>query len=165
MGQARKESTKINFWGPETARWGGGLPREGVVAEKFVPSLESLSSLGFGERNLGCPGNSAGNVPDPWGCSKSLCKKFVCIFRSLFGTEFVTKLVPVSGNFRDRIRATIIGRTPRGHTTARFLEGFLECSLKEVLLRRVLRRRLVRASIETEVLGRVLRRGGVIEGA
>ena len=39
---------------------GGGLPRQGVVAEKFVPSLESLSSLGFEERNLGCPGNFAG---------------------------------------------------------------------------------------------------------
>ena len=35
-----------------------------------------------------------------------------------------------------------------------------------MLLRRVLTRRLVRASIETEVLRRVLRRGGsVIEGA
>ena len=34
-----------------------------------------------------------------------------------------------------------------------------------MLLRRVLRRRLVRASIETEVLRRVLRRGAVIEGA
>ena len=48
-----------------------------------------------------------------------------------------------------------------GHATARFLEGFLEeGSLKEVLLRRVLRS-LVRVSIET----RVLRRGFVIEGA
>ena len=43
--QARKKSTKINFLGPETARWGGGLPLEGVVAENFVPALESLSSL------------------------------------------------------------------------------------------------------------------------
>ena len=43
--QARKKSIKIHFLGPETARWGGGLPREGVVAEKFVPSLDSLSSL------------------------------------------------------------------------------------------------------------------------
>ena len=35
-----------------------------------------------------------------------------------------------------------------------------------MLLRRVLRRRLVRVSIETEVLRRVLRRGGgVIQGA
>ena len=49
-----------------------------------------------------------------------------------------------------------------GHATARFLEGFLEGSLKEVLLIRVLGRRLVRVSIllETEVLRRVLRRGG-----
>ena len=38
----------------------GVLPREGAVAEKFVLSLESLSSLGFEERNLGCPGNFAG---------------------------------------------------------------------------------------------------------
>ena len=52
----RKKSTKINFFGPETAQSCGGLPREGVVAEKFAPSLESLSSLGFEEGNLGCPG-------------------------------------------------------------------------------------------------------------
>ena len=38
---------------------GGGLPLEGVVAEKFVPSLESLSSLGFKEKIMGCPGNFA----------------------------------------------------------------------------------------------------------
>ena len=63
--QARKKSTKINFLGPETARWGRGLPREGVVAEKFVPSLESLSSLGFEGRNLGCPGTFAGMSRTP----------------------------------------------------------------------------------------------------
>ena len=34
-----------------------------------------------------------------------------------------------------------------------------------MLLRRVLRRRLVRVSIETQVLRRVLSRGGVVEGA
>ena len=28
--QARKNSTKIDFLGPETAWWGGGLPRTGV---------------------------------------------------------------------------------------------------------------------------------------
>ena len=49
-----------------------------------------------------------------------------------------------------------------GHATARVLEGFVEGSLKEVLLRRVLRRHLVRISTETEVLRRVLRRGGVL---
>ena len=48
QNQARKKSTKINFLGPETARWGGGLPREGVVAEKFVPSLESLPWVSTG---------------------------------------------------------------------------------------------------------------------
>ena len=81
--QARKKSTKINFLGPETARWGGGLPHKGVVAEKFVPSLESLSCLGFEERNLGRPGNFAGMSRTPGGVQKVRAKKFVRIFRSL----------------------------------------------------------------------------------
>ena len=46
------------------------------------------------------------------------------------------------------------------------MEGFLEGSLKEVLLIRVLRRHLVRVSVGTGVLRRVLRGGGgVVEGA
>ena len=52
-----------------------------------------------------------------------------------------------------------------GHATACFLEGFIEGSLSLGASYKVLRRRLVRASIETKVLRRVLRRGGVIEGA
>ena len=39
----KQGSTKISFLG----RWGGSLPRKGVVVAKFVPSLESLSSLDF----------------------------------------------------------------------------------------------------------------------
>ena len=34
----------------------GVLPSEGVGVEKFVLSLESLSSLLFEASNLGCPG-------------------------------------------------------------------------------------------------------------
>ena len=75
MFQARKKSTKINFLGPETARWGGGLPLEGVVAKNFVPALESLSSLGFEERNLGCPGNFAGMSRTPGAVQKVCAKK------------------------------------------------------------------------------------------
>ena len=77
MLQARKKSTKINFLGPETARWGGGLPHEGVVAEKFVPSLESLSFLGFEKRNLECPGDFGGKSGTPGGLQK-VCAKKVC---------------------------------------------------------------------------------------
>ena len=73
--QARKKSTKIKFLGPETAQWGGGLPHEGVVAENFVPALETLSSLGFEERNLGCPGNFAGMSRTPGGVQKVCAKK------------------------------------------------------------------------------------------
>ena len=58
----------------------------------------------------------------------------------------------------------LIGCTPAGQATARCLEGFLGGSLKEVLLGRVLRRRLQSVSVGTGVLRRVLGRGGVIEG-
>ena len=71
---ASKKSTNINL-GPETARWGGGFPREGAVAEKFVPSLKGLSSLGFEERNLGCPGNFAGMSLTAKGAQKVCAKK------------------------------------------------------------------------------------------
>ena len=71
----KKKSTKIKFLGPETARWGGGLPREGVVAENFVPALETLSSLGFEERNPGCPGNFAGMSRTPGAVQKVRAKK------------------------------------------------------------------------------------------
>ena len=54
---------------------GGGLPLEGVVAENFVPALESLSSLGFEERNLGCPRNFAGMSRTPGGVRKVCAKK------------------------------------------------------------------------------------------
>ena len=57
----------MNFLGPETAWWGGGLPREGVVAEKFVPSLE--------ERDLGCPRMCAGMSRTPGGVQKVCIKK------------------------------------------------------------------------------------------
>ena len=43
--RARKERTKINLLGPETAVWGGGLPRDRVGVEKLVPSLESVFSF------------------------------------------------------------------------------------------------------------------------
>ena len=83
IDSARKKSTKINLLGPETAWWGGGLPLEGMVAENFVPALESMSSLGFEERSLGCPGNVAGMSRTPGDVQKVCAKKFVRIFRSL----------------------------------------------------------------------------------
>ena len=81
------DMARINFLGPETTRWGGGLPREGVVAEKFVPSLESLSSLGFEAVNLGCPGNLAGMSRILGGVqrvsAKKVCVRRVCAKKSL----------------------------------------------------------------------------------
>ena len=65
MIEPKKKSTKIYFLGSEIARWGGGLPLAGVVLEEFVPSLESLSSLGFEGGNPRCPGNFAGSSRTP----------------------------------------------------------------------------------------------------
>ena len=63
-------------WGSSTRRGGGRNVR--------ALSLESLSSLGFEGRNLGCPRIFAGMSRTSEGCSKSLCtKKFVRIFHSL----------------------------------------------------------------------------------
>ena len=75
--QARKKSAKINVFGPETAGWGGGLPPERAGIEKFVPSLKSLSSLGFKfeERNMGCPGNFAGMSRTLGGVQKVCAEK------------------------------------------------------------------------------------------
>ena len=97
----------MNFLGPETAQWGGGLPREGVVAEKFVPSLESLSSLGFEERNLGCPGNFAGMSRIPGGVQKVCATKNSCAFCGfpMFGEPVVT--TPDSCGFR-HFRGSVI---------------------------------------------------------
>ena len=85
MFRQEKKSTKIEirffFFGPETASWwGGGLPLEGVGAENFVPALESLSSFGFEERNLGCPGIFAGMSRTPGGVQKVCAKKTSCAF-------------------------------------------------------------------------------------
>ena len=64
----------------------GGLTREGVVAKNFVPSLESLSSLGFERRNLGCPGIFAGMSRTLGGVQKVCATKSSCAF-------FVSKLL------------------------------------------------------------------------
>ena len=67
------------------------------------------------------------------------------------------------------LKRNFLGAHQGGHGTTRFLQGFLEGSLKEVLLRRVLRlrrvhgRHLVRGLVGTEVFRRVLGRGGIIE--
>ena len=70
---------RLTFW-IRRPPGGVGLPREGVVAEKFAPSLKSLSSLGLEERNLGCPGNFAGMSRTPGDVQKVCAKKSSCTF-------------------------------------------------------------------------------------
>ena len=97
--EAREKSTKINSLGPETARWGGNLPREGVVAEKLAPSLKVclpwVSKRGIWD----IPGILPG-CPGPLGVFKKFVqKKFVRIFRSLVTSVAVMVFsVPKQGN-------------------------------------------------------------------
>ena len=71
----KKRAKRLTFWVRRPPGGVGVFPRKGVVAEKFVPSLESLSSLGFEERNVGCPGNFAGMSRTPGNVQKVCAKK------------------------------------------------------------------------------------------
>ena len=70
------ESCKISS--PKSSGSGCSALSRGV---KLV-ELESLSSLGFGERNLGCPGNFAGMSRTPGGVQKVCAKKVRAHFSS-----------------------------------------------------------------------------------
>ena len=59
-----------------------------VVAEKFAPSLESLSSLGFEERNLGCAGNFVGMSRTPEVCAKEVRPHFFVPYQRKFAENF-----------------------------------------------------------------------------
>ena len=76
-----KRSQRSICLGLETAWWSGGLPREGVGVEEFIPSLESAfpPSKTQGKQTLspGCPGNLAGMSQTPGVFKKFLQKKFV----------------------------------------------------------------------------------------
>ena len=84
--------------GDRPVGWGSSTRR--VVSEKFVPSLESLSSLGFEEGNLACPGNLAGMSRTPGGVQKVCAKKVrVHPFKGPFRTKNNTALEAVSVPF------------------------------------------------------------------
>ena len=48
------------------------------MAEKFVPSKVCLSWVS--KRGIWMSRDFCRDVPDPWGCSESLCKKSLCAF-------------------------------------------------------------------------------------
>ena len=80
----KKKSTKINFLGPETARWGGGLHAKGWWPKSSCsPSKVCLPWVS--KRGIwGCPGNFAGMSRTVRGVKKfvqkSLRKKSLCAF-------------------------------------------------------------------------------------
>ena len=81
--RAQKKSTKIKFLGPETARGGGGRPREGVVAETSCPPSKLCLPWVSKREIRDVPGILPG-CPGPLAVFKKFVQKnFVRIFRSL----------------------------------------------------------------------------------
>ena len=70
-----KRAQRLSFWVRRPPGGVGVFHAKGVVAKNFVPALETLSSLGFEERNPGCPGNFAGMSRTPGGVQKVCAKK------------------------------------------------------------------------------------------
>ena len=123
-----KNCQRLNFLAPETAGWGGGLPRGGVVVEKFVPSLESLSCLGLEGRNLGCPGNVVGISRTPGGvqkvCAKTVRVNFSFLSRARFRPESGKKKTSKHKHFgRDSVWDK---QEPSVGQTGWFLIGFVQ---------------------------------------
>ena len=79
-----------------------------------------------------------------------------------FGSRNSMGFPRISWNFL--LTRLVWGAHQGGHATTRFLEGFLEGSLKEVLLRRVLCKRRVRFSVQTRFLEGFLE-GSVVQKA
>ena len=75
----------MHFLCPEIVGWGGGLPRKGVGVEKFVPSPESMFSLGFEGESLGYPRNFAGMSQTPRGVQKFVQTEFAFFQRATNG--------------------------------------------------------------------------------
>ena len=67
--QAKEESTKTNFEGPETARWGGGLSCCGWP-QKFILSLQIPGIKKKQVLSAGCAWNFAGISPGSGGVQK-----------------------------------------------------------------------------------------------
>ena len=71
----KKKEPKSKLLGPDVLRWGGGLPREGVGAEKFGMSLETRETKLFWRDVPGfC--RDIPEVPEKFE-TKSLCSMFV----------------------------------------------------------------------------------------
>ena len=77
----KKKEHKPKLLGPDTFRWGGGFPCEGVGAKKFGTSLETREIKLFWW-------DIPGFCRDILGCPKSLRKKFVFNFGPYYRAFF-----------------------------------------------------------------------------
>ena len=65
--QAREKSTKINFLGPETARWSGGSSTRRGGGRKVRARTRKFVFLGFRREESGMSREFCRDVPDFWG--------------------------------------------------------------------------------------------------
>ena len=98
-----KGAQRLTFWVRRPPGGVGVFHSKGWLAENFVPALESLSSLGFEERNLACPGNFAGMSRTPGGvqkvCARKLRVQFSVPNQKLDDRKGAHSEVPVSSQF------------------------------------------------------------------
>ena len=78
--QDKKKSTKINFLGPETTRWGWGSSTRRGGGRKVCALARKFVVLEFRREESGMSREFCRDVPEPWGYSQSLCKKSSCAF-------------------------------------------------------------------------------------
>ena len=145
---------------------------------QMTPLLIALLSLGFRRKQSPKRSTQICHIVTPnhasrWETNLSTTRTFFTR-TSVWGTHFPPKGVPLHRTSQEGSLKTVnlqwifsLHAHQGGHAATRFLEGCLEGSLQEVLLRRVRRRNLVRASVGTGVL--ILRRRGCqrrhVEGA
>ena len=84
-----KRAQRLTFWVRRPPGGGGGLPCEGVVDEKSVPSLESLSSLVRREESR-MSREFCRDVSDPGGDQKVCAEQGSCTFLVPYKSEDVS---------------------------------------------------------------------------
>ena len=90
-GKKKEHKDKLFGSGDRPVGWGSSTRRGG--GQKLRARPRKFVFLGFRREESGMSQEFCRDVPDPWGCSKSLCNKnFVRIFRSLSSRGFSESL-------------------------------------------------------------------------
>ena len=77
-GKKKEHKDKLFGSGDRPVGWGSSTRRGG--GQKLRARPRKFVFLGFRREESGMSREFCRDVPDPWGCSKSLCKKTSCAF-------------------------------------------------------------------------------------